>query len=751
MDKIKNINVKQPINPKLKKNILARYDEVRQILSTLANTLGIIFLIPLPWIGGLLWLTLIQNPRHIMFALIGVSIGSIVARILVTDHPLKLGGDQKANALMVAIAVAWITEKTGIPIFEQVAMAIVAAASVAMFATALEHALKGTCLPPLVWGYCFGASMLFILFPNWAEVAHNALDPWFMPRDMADWGIAFLRSLGSILFTPTAFAGIVISVVILIWSRVMFISGAVAWVSGIITAIIFQNLNIEYLGAIGDWLSASYNFFIAGMALGSVFFLPSWASLFTAGVSGCVAAFFTLVILAIFPGSPVALLPLSAVLTIWIGIGAITRNGGKRSILWQNKYLTLPPEKAWWNASYWYQRFGREEPLLAIPALGPVLVAQSFDGELSHMGSWRYALDLQRPEPNSNTKAADLSIWSAPIVSPSGGIVERVKNNIHDNPLGVSNFAENWGNHVIIRLDDGGWALLAHLKQGTSTMISGSRVEAGDYVGQAGNSGRSPASHLHLQVQDAPSLGAVTTPFRLANYQSADSEGAELLHWNAAGIPATGTIIKASLPNPKVHNVLAMLAPGSAVWQVEVIGSVPSEFHQKKYNTTRVNVSLNDMGQHIFSVNNEGDLITHLAQDAWRVIEPQRLKSPLLKLLGMALPTVPYAATVGMTWDDIIPLIPTGTMSWLKYSFSPYIRHPFPHVQCKCIAEPNSNNEMLEIETVLKTHSDKMPFKITCQLQQLRGPVRIQADFEEGSIVYSQLSFEPGMLVGKKL
>jgi len=41
-----------------------------------------------------------------------------------------------------------------------------------------------------------------------------------------------------------------------------------------------------------------------------------------------------------------------------------------------------------------------------------------------------------------------------------------------------------------------------------------------------------------------------------------------------------------------------------------------------------------------------------------------------------------------------------------------------------------------------------LPFKLTCEFAILRGPVRIEAAFEGGSLTYSQLSFEPGLPFG---
>jgi len=76
---------------------------------------------------------------------------------------------------------------------------------------------------------------------------------------------------------------------------------------------------------------------------------------------------------------------------------------------------------------------------------------------------------------------------------------------------------------------------------------------------------------------------------------------------------------------------------------------------------------------------------------------------------------------------------------------APYIGHHFISANCKCNSVPNVEGERLYIETTLDLSGDSSPLKLTCEFEILRGPVRIQADFKDGTVVYSLLSFEPGL------
>ena len=70
------------------------------------------------------------------------------------------------------------------------------------------------------------------------------------------------------------------------------------------------------------------------------------------------------------------------------------------------------------------------------------------------------------------------------------------------------------GNHVIIDMGEGRYAMYAHLVPGSVRVKVGEQVARGQVIGLLGNSGNSDAPHLHFQVTDRPSpLDAVGLPF----------------------------------------------------------------------------------------------------------------------------------------------------------------------------------------------------------------------------------------------
>lgn len=718
----------------------------RTVLDSVGPALGTLFFIPHPLIGLLVWGAFALNPHYALFALLGLAVGEVMHRLLRTKDELHLGGDMRTNALLTAVAVGWML--TGahpqLSALTQFVMAVAASAAAAVIAAVMERGLQKSVLPGLVWAYCIITGLLFMVFPVWTGTAVlQGIHVWPAAEQVAafsiaDWGGLFLSSLGMLLFSPGGVAGGVVAAVTLLWSRTMFVCGLVGWICGVATAVAFNDLGQAFA-----WAPAAYNFYLAGVALGAVFFLPGRAALLMAALAGVAASFFALVLQHVMPGA-VAYLPVSALVTVWLGIAALARPGGK-SVLWRNHTPWLKPEEAWWRAAHWYSRFGRDEPLFALPVAAPLLIAQGFDGTLSHAGAWRHALDFQSPEEVPEGDA----IWEAPVLAPASGTVERVRANVPDNELGVSNYAENWGNHIVLRLDQGGYALLAHLRQNTIAVNTGARVETGAFLANVGNSGRSPVPHLHLQAQNDPEPGAPTAPFRIANYLSERTVESGLTHWHDADVPLEGDIVMAAPSNPPVHELLASLAPGRGVWMVETDGAVPAAFRERaEAGSVRMSTMLDEAGRHILAVQKGGSLVTRLAPDAWRMIVPQGVSAPLLRLLSLGASSVPYAAFKGLTWDDTAPLMPFTDGGILTMPVLPYRRMPFVHVRCACKVAPGDARHDLEVETRVETPPFSLPHRLVCKFELLRGPVRVTAEFRDGSVKYEQMSFEPGLPFG---
>lgn len=92
------------------------------------------------------------------------------------------------------------------------------------------------------------------------------------------------------------------------------------------------------------------------------------------------------------------------------------------------------------------------------------------------------------------------------------------------------------GNHIVLDLGDGTYAMYAHLQRGSLAVREGDRVRAGQQLARCGNSGNSTEPHVHFQLMDGPDLDTARgIPFR----------------WRGIGVPRNGepfTVGEPALP-----------------------------------------------------------------------------------------------------------------------------------------------------------------------------------------------------------
>ncbi|MHC3451535.1 M23 family metallopeptidase [Streptomyces prasinus] len=100
------------------------------------------------------------------------------------------------------------------------------------------------------------------------------------------------------------------------------------------------------------------------------------------------------------------------------------------------------------------------------------------------------------------------------------------------------------GNHIVLDLGDGVYAVFAHLRRGSLRVAVGDRVTAGQEIAECGNSGNSSEPHLHFQLMDGPDLlTARGVPFA---WRYLDDDGVE-----HTGVPEDGTHYVAVSPLPE--------------------------------------------------------------------------------------------------------------------------------------------------------------------------------------------------------
>jgi Peptidase family M23 len=98
--------------------------------------------------------------------------------------------------------------------------------------------------------------------------------------------------------------------------------------------------------------------------------------------------------------------------------------------------------------------------------------------------------------------------FGEPVLSPADGTVVSVTDAHPDEPVGNIGQNPSTGNHILLDIGSGRYAVLAHLQQGSARVSKGERVRLGQQIAAVGDSGDSLVPHLHFQVQDSPDFGA---------------------------------------------------------------------------------------------------------------------------------------------------------------------------------------------------------------------------------------------------
>lgn len=154
-------------------------------------------------------------------------------------------------------------------------------------------------------------------------------------------------------------------------------------------------------------------------------------------------------------------------------------------------------------------------------------VFNAVDGKARIPG--RFAVDWVRVDADGHVARKDPDVprnwlgYGADVLAVADATVAVVRDNMAEsasvsgNPKHV--LAEDAGNYVTIRLDDGRYAFYEHLRPGSIVVRTGQRVHRGDVLGELGFTGASTGPHLHFHVADGPSpIGAEGRPFALAAF-----------------------------------------------------------------------------------------------------------------------------------------------------------------------------------------------------------------------------------------
>ncbi|MCD4711622.1 MAG: urea transporter, partial [Bacteroidales bacterium] len=328
----------------------------------------------------------------------------------------------------------------------------------------------------------------------------------------------YFISLGAILFQYNLLSGIILSIGLLLFSRISFSLSLI----GFYTAYLFY----EIIGADISELSYSYigfNYILTSIAIGGFFIIPSKKSYLWVVLLIPIVAMITISLSRVFAifSLPIYSLPFNLVVLLFLYAlkFRIKPSVTLSEVLIQHN----SPEKNLYAFHNDVVRFRQhEQKPVILPFLGTWTVSQGHDGEHTHKDEFRHAWDFvitnmeEKQFMGSGDLLTDYFCYNKMVLAPADGTVEYVVDRIPDNVVGEINLKENWGNTVIIKHDEHLFTSLSHLKEGSIKVKAGDTIKEGDKIGRCGNSGRSPYPHLHFQIQETPYIGSVTKEYPIS-------------------------------------------------------------------------------------------------------------------------------------------------------------------------------------------------------------------------------------------
>jgi murein DD-endopeptidase MepM/ murein hydrolase activator NlpD len=451
----------------------------------------------------------------------------------------------------------------------------------------------------------------------------------------------YFHSLGTLLFMPYTLAGIGLALVLLLSSRIAFILSILGWT---LANFLMELFHIHTLSGMSY---EGFNIILVFIAMGGIFFLPSFSSALIAVVAAVIAMLLSMYLpflnAAMHP--PVFALPFNLTVILLVFIQKLRiKNTHPYLIDWG---INLPE----FNLEYYLNKLMRFSkigiPQFCLPFHGEWIVSQGWHGEYTHKHDWAYAWDFEIQDTfgkrwaDREDLASEFYCFGKPVVASAPGTVAVVVNTVADNAVDEINTQDNWGNYVTISHGYGLYTLYAHLKQGSVLVKPGEVVSQGMKVGLVGNSGRSPRPHLHFQVQIGAYPGSKTLKCQIVNYKQQQSP--ESFGFVSSGEPKEGQFVSPLIPSPNLQEILGLQYFQKLQLQVQ---------KGKKTTLETWNVQLDWMGAFRI-VSDAGNALEFSIYNG--IYSSMLLKGRKLNaLFGFAylLSRLPYAENQNLSWED---------------------------------------------------------------------------------------------------
>ncbi|MBN1980345.1 MAG: urea transporter [Chitinivibrionales bacterium] len=667
-----------------------------------------------PFMGFILICLSLINPTSTILSLIAYCSDIILGKLVNINRENKINSLYAYNSILVGLAIGFLFELS----YLSVLMTIFASFLALMLSYSLStifYTYLG--LPILNIPFTITASLIYLASMRYSNMFiaksmeyASLLDITGLPITLS----GLFKAVGILLFLPYDLVGIAILAAMFFYSRINFF----LMVSGYYVGILFVAM---LKGSIALAVSEvySFNFIIISMALGGYFLIPS-AKSYLIAFCGVIVSVFVLDAASIFwssYGIPVFTFPFIVIVMLVLYVLRSSRFN----------YITIAffrsPELMLEHYLNYTNRFNVLYPQPYLPFNGQWKVYQAFDDQWTHKGLWKHAIDFIMVNPDDNSSFRNMGLqlddyycYGQPILSPISGVVIACHDGLADNPIGLVDKENYWGNYVLIKSYLNYTVLICHLNQNSLSVKAGDTVVVGQTIANCGNSGYSPLPHIHIQCQLLPYLGVPTIPFR---FTSCSADGVTLFGTREL---VTGQTVKSvSVSDITMNKFMFIL---DETFSFEVM------YNQKKHSSLTIKVVLEiDGTYHFLESQTNSKLYFSLYEGVFSFFKYEGSSKSCLRFLYLCLPRLPLTMEQVQWTDHINPLL-LGKLT----SSSTFIKS-FNHTLFQCLGSYRFTAiDTIEGSITARSLRGKTMVKTECVLDHFRG-------FNRLSVLYNNESF----------
>ncbi len=628
---------------------------MRQYIQAILHSYSDVYFIRNTYIGLIILIASFLNYNVFLMGLLSLVSAILFGAFIGVDKESLKSGFLTYNALLVGSSVGYLFHISPLTIFFVISAGIFTLFVCIMLHNVFYYYLK---LPIFSLPFVFVSSMTYMASFRYSnlfvsEFYHNK---FVNIIDFPYWISGFFKSLGAVIFLPFPIIGLIFSLILLFHSRILFFLAVSGYFLGAATSAMMEGSIYQAHADLNN-----YNYILIAMAIGGVFLVPSPRSYAIAATAVVISTILV-----------------DAGAFLWSGFGILTFSPMPFNIValcflyvlnlsnfqFVAHNIRSTPEDTLDEYLSNTERFNQKDIKISLPFSGEWSVWQAFDGKWTHKGNWKYAYDFViekngKTYRGSGEKLTDYFCFNKPVFSPVRGRVVKVVSDVEDNPIGVVNRENNWGNLVIIETPAGYFVEISHFSQNSIRVEKGDWVETGALLGMCGNSGFSPEPHIHLQVQLSKDIGAPTHPFLFSGYVA---DGV----FHSEGLPEERTAVSAVRTDKSLNDRFSYILEASETYAVEKAG--------RRLPDVSLKVEGNAIGEMYFATEN-GKL--YFAKDNYNFyfyrIEG---RDPVLAAMFLACPRLPLHYRRGLRWHDTTPLSLAleGWRAWIYTSLRSF-RH----------------------------------------------------------------------------